>query len=278
MKSKTFNWTILFSVLFVSVFFMACEKEVQATDTDEVAQVQKSTEIDVATDNISAIIEEAFITEESITGRSSAAYETYLPPCMIRTVEVSGMTRTVTLDFGSGCDMPNGNHISGIITMVYERDPSALTRTITYSFSDFYFNYINIDGGGSILREWSNTNGNPQSTNNQNITVTWPNDASAHRVGVKVREWIEGVGSGTWGDNVFLITGNWTTEFPDGDVNSGIVTIPLRRELACRFLVSGEVALSHNELAGTLNFGDGDCDNIAIFTDAQGNEHTIILD
>jgi len=140
------------------------------------------------------------------------------------------------------------------------------------------FNNKNIEGGGSIFREWANDNGNPQSTKNQNITVTWPNAATAHRVGVKVREWVAGVGSGTWGDNVFLITGNWTTEFPNGDVNSGIVTTPLRRELACRFIVSGEIALSHNEMAGTLNFGEGDCDNIAIFTAADGTEHTIVLD
>jgi hypothetical protein len=278
MKTKTLNVIFFLMVSIGTFFFTGCEKEVMVTDDTSVESAQKSAEIDVISDNVSVIVEEAFITEEGITSRSLESYETFLPPCMTRTVEVSGMIRTVTLDFGDGCDMPNGNHLSGIITIVYERNPSALTRTITYSFTDFYFNNKNIEGGGSIFREWANDNGNPQSTKNQNITVTWPNAATAHRVGVKVREWVAGVGSGTWGDNVFLITGNWTTEFPNGDVNSGIVTTPLRRELACRFIVSGEIALSHNEMAGTLNFGEGDCDNIAIFTAADGTEHTIVLD
>jgi hypothetical protein len=278
MKTKTLNVIFFLMVSIGTFFFTGCEKEVTVTDDTSVESAQKSAEIDVISDNVSVIVEEAFITEEGITSRSLESYETFLPPCMTRTVEVSGMIRTVTLDFGDGCDMPNGNHLSGIITIVYERNPSALTRTITYSFTDFYFNNKNIEGGGSIFREWANDNGNPQSTKNQNITVTWPNAATAHRVGVKVREWVAGVGSGTWGDNVFLITGNWTTEFPNGDVNSGIVTTPLRRELACRFIVSGEIALSHNEMAGTLNFGEGDCDNIAIFTAADGTEHTIVLD
>ncbi len=279
MKTKKTNRLFLFVLALGTLFFVSCEKEVDASSDDlSVANVQKSTDIDVASDDISSIIEETFVVEEGISSRSSQAYASFLPPCMTRTVEVDGLTRTVTLDFGEGCDMPNGNHLSGIITIVYERDPDALTRTITYSFTDFYFNAKHIEGGGSILREFSNDNGNPQSTNNQNITVTWPNESTAHRVGVKIREWIEGFGSGTWGDNVFLITGNWTTEFPNGNVNSGIVTTALRRELACRFIVSGQVALSHNNLAGTLDFGEGDCDNIATFTGPDGVEHTIVLD
>ncbi len=278
MNSKIFK-VGYFTSLFLSIFFLtSCEKEVVATDELSVENVQKSAEIDVASDDVSSIVEETFIIEENIAGRSSQSYATFLPPCLTKTVVINGMMRTVTLDFGEGCDMPNGNHLSGVITIVYERNPAVLTRTITYAFTAFYFNNKNIAGGGSIYREWTNTNGNPQSTTDQDIVITWPNDASAHRVGTKIREWVEGVGSGTWGDNVFLITGNWTTEFPDGDINTGFVTTPLRRELACQFLVSGVVELTHNEFGGTLDFGNGNCDNIAIFTGDNGVEHTIILD
>ncbi len=277
MKSSKFKIGILVP-LFISVLFLAsCENnDVDLTDDVSTESIQKSAEIDVVSDNVSSIVEEVFILEEGLVTRSRS--NPFLPECMTKTVIITGFVRTVTLDFEDGCDMPNGNHLSGIITIEYVRDPEALTRTITYAFSDFYFNYKNIEGGGSIYREWINENGNPQSTKNHDITVTWPDGNSAHRVGVKIREWIEGVGSGTWGDNVFEITGNWTTEFPNGDVNTGIVTTPLRRELACRFIVSGVIALSHNDLAGTLDFGDGSCDNVAIFTGPDGVEHTIILD
>ena len=278
MNSKTFKLGLFTSLLVGILFFSSCEKEVIVTDDFSTENIQKSVEIDIVSESISSIVEEAFITEENISSRTVETYTTFFPPCLTRTVVMTGNMRAVTLDFGDACDMPNGNHLSGIITIEYVRDPAALTRTITYSFTDFYINYKNIEGGGSIFREWINDNGNPQSTKNHDITITWPDGATAHRIGVKVREWVEGVGSGTWGDNVYLITGSWTTEFPNGDINTGSVSTPLRRELACQFIVSGVVDLTHNGAAGTLDFGDGSCDNIAIFTDQNGVEHTLVLD
>ena len=277
MKSNKYTSRILVTLLISVLFLTSCKKdEVLVTNDMATESVQKSAEIDVVSDNVSSIVEEVFIIEEGLVTRSKI--NPFLPECMTKTVVISGFTRSVTLDFGDGCEMHNGNYLSGIITIEYVRDPEALTRTITYAFTNFFFNYKNIEGGGSIFRERMNENENPQSTKDQDITITWPNGDSAHRVGVKVREWIEGVGSGTWGDNVFLITGNWTTDFPNGAINTGLVTTPLRRELACRFIVSGVIALTHNDIAGTLDFGDGTCDNQAIFTDSNGVEHLIILD
>jgi hypothetical protein len=274
MKTNFLKIGVLTSLFIGLLLVASCQKE-EATQAEEMntENVQKSTEIDVASDVVSSVVEEVYVIDE--TTLRSAKSETFLPECMTKTVVIENLTCTVTLEFDN-CSF-KGNLLDGTIIMVYERDPEALSRTITYSFLDFYFNNKLIEGGGTILRERFNANGNPQSTKNQDVTVTWPDGKTAHRVGVKVREWIEGFGSGTWGDNVFSITGQWTTEFPDGDVNSGIVTTPLRRELACNFIVSGVIAVSHNELAGTIDFGSGSCDNEAIFTNANGVEHTIIL-
>ncbi len=264
-------------ILFISVLFItSCkEDEIVAADDATTESVQKSAEIDVVSDNVSSIVEEVFIAEEGLVTRSKT--NPFLPECMTKTVVINGFTRTVTLDFGEGCEMHNGNYLSGILTIEYIRNFEELTRTISYTFTNFFFNYKSIEGGGSIFRERINEYGNSQSTKDQDITLTWPDGKSAHRVGVKIREWTEGFGSGTWGDNVFLITGNWSTDFSNGDVNTGLVTTPLRRELACRFIVSGVIALTHNDKAGTLDFGDGSCDNEAIFTDSDGVEHIIVL-
>ena len=275
LKANISTLKLFIFILASSLFLYSCEKEETNTQINELSteNVQKTTEIDVASDVVSTVIEEVYIIDG--TDEPYLKSVTFLPECMTKTVVIADRVRTVTLEFDD-CHFKE-NLLDGIITLVYTKNPAAMTRTITYAFTDFYFNNKNIEGGGSILREKSNTNGNPQATKNQNITVTWPDGKSAHRVGVKIREWIEGFGSGTWGDNVFLITGQWTTEFPNGKVNSGIVTTPLRKELACSFIVSGVIAVSHNEHVGTLDFGDGTCDNQAIFTDPEGVEHTISL-
>jgi hypothetical protein len=276
MQTNIFNRIAMTLMVTGGLFLFSCEKEV-LNEGITADNAQKSAQIDAASDEVDGIIEESYMLEEGIVGRSSEQATTSLPPCMTRTVVMSGLTRTVTLDFGTGCDMPNGNHLSGIITIVYVHDPAAMSRTITFTYDGFTFNNIAFSGGGSVVRILSNTNGNPQSTATVDVTATFPNNATAHRTGTKVREWIEGFGTPAWTDNAFSITGNWSTAFANGDVNSGLVTTALRREATCPFFVSGVLELSHNDNTGSLDFGDGTCNNVALFTGPNGVTYTIQL-
>ena len=76
---------------------------------------------------------------------------------------------------------------------------------------------------------------------------------------------------------MFLITGDWTSTFKDGTVFSSKITQALRREMSCRFAVSGTIEIDRGDTVGLLNFGDGTCDNLAIFTDSEGEETEITL-
>ena len=272
----------MIAVVLLGLVLTGCNdnNEIQEELKSEVIDV-KTTETQAEVDNISedvnVIIEETYLNEEfSDLRKTQTIKDRYLPDCVTITVVLVQNMKTTTIDFGDGCELRNGNFVSGTIILNYERDPEAATRIISYTFEDFYFNYKNVAGGGTILRERSNENGNPQSTKTFEITVTWPDESFASKEGVKVREWIEGVGTGTWGDNVFLITGNGTFTKKDGTILSAEVIEPLRRELACKFLVSGIVNLTKNENTAVLNYGNGDCDDLAIVT-INGEEHEIHL-
>ena len=67
----------------------------------------------------------------------------------------------------------------------------------------------------TIARVKSNENGNPQCTIDMAFTVTFGDGGKVSCKRVKTREWVEGNFNGNWGDNVFLITGNWQTNFAD---------------------------------------------------------------
>jgi hypothetical protein len=164
----------------LAILFASCTKDEKPIETTETPQetVQKTAEIDVASDQVANIIEEVFVLEEGLVGYTKLT--SLLPPCATRTVVIDGLVRTVTIDFGESCELHHGDIVNGIITIVYERDPEALTRTITYTFTDFYFNNKNREGGGSLFRELLNDAGNPQSTFTNDITVTWTTGASAH--------------------------------------------------------------------------------------------------
>ena len=280
MKRQKLTFGIIALVLFGLVLTSCNEsdtiQEELITEEIDLKAAETEAEIDKVSDESSAIIEEAYLLEEFPITKSNVT-DRYLPDCVTITVVIVQNMKTVTLDFGEGCELRNGNFVSGKIIITYERDPEAASKMITYSFEDFYFNRKNVEGGGSILRERSNENSNPQSTKTFDVTVTWPDGLFASKVGVKVREMIEGQSTLAWGDNVFLITGNWTFTRRNGIVLSAKIIKELRRELACKFLVSGTIELSKNLDTAILDYGDGECDDLATVSINGGERREIHL-
>jgi len=267
MKRQKLNLSILVLVLF-GLMLTSCQDDAVVIDDSAATQEidLKSTEtetvLDEVSDESSAIIEEAYLMAEYPETKSFAT-DRYLPDCVTITIVLVQNMKTVTIDFGDGCELRNGNFVSGKIILTYEKDPEAASKMISFEFDGFTFNDKSVEGSGSILRERSNENGNPQSTRTGNVTVTWPDGTFANKNGTKIREWIEGVGTGAWGDNVFLITGNWMFTKKNGTVLSATILTELRRELACKFIVSGLIELQKNDNTALLDYGDGDCDDLA---------------
>ncbi|MFD0862709.1 hypothetical protein ACFQ1M_10885 [Sungkyunkwania multivorans] len=286
MKTSFKKQRSIFLTLMAIVALYSCSNEEVAMEDPTAATLDqeltaRDAQIDIATDEVNSIVETVYFNDElestDPASRSGMSPSNFLPDCVTITTVVTATTREKTIDFGDGCELPNGNVLSGIIYMSYAKDMEAATKTISVSFENFFVNEINIAGSMSRLRQRANDANNPQSTINVDITVTWPDQSFASRLGTKVREWVAGVGSGTWGDNVYLITGSWTSTFRNGTVHSGEVVEPLRRELACLFLVSGTIDLQRNDATATLDFGDGSCDNTASLTLSNGEVLEITL-
>lgn len=55
------------------------------------------------------------------------------------------------------------------------------------------------------------------------------------------------------------------------------VTTPLRRELSCRFIVSGVLEISRLGNSVSLDFGDGSCDAKGTLTYSDGAEEEVVL-
>lgn len=279
MKRQKFTIGML-TIAFLGLLLFSCSEKdtVQdgiTTEAIDLKAAETEAEIDQISDETSALIEEAYLTEEFPETKSNANSR-YLPDCVTITVVIVQNMKTVTIDFGDGCELRNGNYVSGIIKLEYDRNPG-VSVLISFEFEDFTFNNKDVTGGGSILRERSNENGNPQSTKTFDVTVTWPDNTLANKNGVKIREMIEGKDTYAWGDNVFLITGNWNFTKRDGTELSAEVIEPLRRELACKFLVSGVIELNKNINNAVLNYGDGSCDDLATVSINSGEEREIHL-
>ncbi|RDY58062.1 hypothetical protein [Flagellimonas nanhaiensis] len=251
-------------------------EELSSTEVISAAELKYSDETEMISEEVTAIAEDVYATEE--IALTSKNYDSdYLPDCVTITKVITNTTKDVTIDFGEGCEMPNGNVLAGIINLNYALDMEAVSKTIDLTLENFSFNGVSVEGSADILRVRSNENGNPQGTSNASFTATWPEGDTASFTGTRTREWIEGYGTGFWGDNVFLITGKRTYTGRLGNVFVKEVITPLRRELSCRFIVSGVLEISRNDNTVSLDFGDGDCDATGTLTYPDGSEEEIFL-
>ncbi|WP_299338483.1 hypothetical protein [uncultured Psychroserpens sp.] len=271
---------LMLAFVVLGLTFTSCTSDnntVSDPQETEITEVRLSSEIDVAANVVGDIIIDAYELEESDNLDRQSQEQSALPDCVTITVVAQQFFREVTVDFGTEGCVVHGHLLKGQIVFSYTRDPEAQQILITYDLVDFFFDAKNVLGSKTILRELSNENGNPQFTHTLDLTVIWPNGAQASREGLRVREWVEGFGSGVFSDNVFEITGNWSTTFVNGNQHTYEVLTPLRREVICFYLVSGSVDVQRTNFGGTFDYGDGDCDNQATFTTNNGNVIDVTL-
>lgn len=268
----------ILSLMALGLIFTSCSSNEEATENqlEDTLEVQRSAEIDQIDNVLGDLIIEAYEDEESgFADRSPQARD--IPECVTITIVAQQGYRQVTLDFGTEGCFVREHLLKGQIVFDYTRNPEAQQIMINYNLVDFYFDAKNVIGSRSILRELSNANGNPQFTHNLGVTVIWPNGAQASREGTRIREWVEGFGSGVFSDNIFEITGDWTVTFVNGNTHTYNVLTPLRRELICAYFVSGTFDVQRTNFGGVFDFGNGDCDDQATFTFNNGTEIPIAL-
>ncbi|NAS29586.1 hypothetical protein GTQ40_01245 [Flavobacteriaceae bacterium R38] len=245
-----------------------------------VEEIQIADEGALISEEITGIIENIITNEEVATTQAvpfSAANANFLPDCVTISTVVSENSVERTIAFEGSCELPNGNILSGTIKMSHERDITLATRTINFSLENFVFNDVSVEGSSSIVRVRENENGNPQSTVTTNFDAIWPDDTSASFSGLRVRELIEGSGTPTLGDNVILITGNRSFTNRNNVTFQMEITQELRREFACRFIVSGILDITRGNRSASLDFGDGTCDNRGLLTNDEGETRVINL-
>lgn len=292
MKTKKLILGMALALLIVS-----CNKDENndntAAFTSDEAKI--NSKIDVANDDVSDIVEGQFnaTIQDDVAGRpselgnnatllSACATVTRIPA--FGTALTAGTQVTKTIDFGTeGCALNNGNVLKGKIVITFTYDPQATTHTINYEFVDFYHNAIKFAGNKSFTRTMSaGENAHPTVVMNMEMSATFPDGRVFYRVGTRTREFIEGFNTPfNFTNDVHKVTGNWTTTFPNTTVQTSTITTPIIVKMSCVLinkpvLVQGIITFERNGNTATLDYGDGTCDNLAVFT-ANGNSYNIIL-
>jgi hypothetical protein len=285
----------LMAVVAVFVTYTSCENDAtnatQLTSNDAIV----NSKIDLASDDIATIADQLFddINSNTITYRtidnnlsifSNCATITRSPA--FGTVITPGTQVTKTIDFGTtGCTLNNGNIVRGKIIISFVFQPTAVSHTVTYTFDNFYHNNINFEGTKTFTRsmtaQTATSAPHPRVVMELEMTITMPNGDEYVRIGSRTRELVEGFLTPAFIDNIYRITGNWTTTAPNGNQHTATITEPIMAKMSCiavnkPILAKGIITFTRNNITSTLNYGNGECDTIAVFT-VNGISYTITI-
>ncbi|EKT4498302.1 hypothetical protein RYR30_000667 [Flavobacterium psychrophilum] len=287
---------ILLFGLFLALITIGCSKDKETTDDSTVTAEEAgiNAKVDTQNNDVHNIVENQYdnIDSNTLSYKNAASQENYFSPCAIITrvpdfgvVLTIGQTVTKTIDFGTiGCTMSNGNILKGKIILSFVYNPNAPIQTINCSFDNFYHNLRKIEGTKTFTRTMSMATAaspsHPIWVMHMNLTIILPDGRIITRVGTRTSEIIAGYNTPNWTDNVYSVTGNWTTTFPNTVTQTSTITSPIIIKLACTptnsALSKGVISFVRNSHIATLDYGNGDCDNLAVFT-INGVSHTIAL-
>ena len=277
------NSILKITFLFAIILFASCTKDnndlANAFTTED---LQTNAKLDQVANDLSDIIDDQYFTENP-AGKTIAPTESnLLPPCVTVTRTFTSTTWTRTINFGTtGCAMPNGAILRGIIRVSGVLPYTTTNYVITYTFDGFHYNDFLVQGNRTVTRSLGTStyqvNTHPICVMDMNMTFTNSRGIFT-RVGSRTRECVEGYTTAIWTDNVYVITGNWTTTFPNGNVHSNAIsnTTPLRVRLNCDYrVVSGVVNITRPNHTAVLDYGAGTCDNLATISIDGGTPVTI---
>jgi len=167
---------------------------------------------------------------------------------------------TITIDYGDGCSAWMYNVVKSgkiIITIWGWLHEEGSQRIVT--FEDFYVNDNHIEG----VFTYTNLGNASYSCTLVGGKITTPEGDEITRDSERVRTRISGEDTDERRDDVFEITGNAHGKTADGTEYSMEITTPLVRSWDCFWITSGTIEKTINETVIVIDFGDGECDNIA---------------
>ncbi len=256
------------------------------TPTDDAITSKQYEQIESASREIHTVIERFFNTESGIFGISGLQNKNINCPKL--TTENDGTNMTITIDYGDGCETPDGNRTSGKIILVFNVEPSGDnndTTEISYTVENIVYDDITINGNARRSFTYNIETGNAKYDATSSFKFEWGDGVTATSESNRIKEIFREENQGIveedpygYGFDFYAITtGNSSTSFNNEDTYSSEITTPLRYESICGYTVKGVISTIQNSKMVTLDYGDGTCDNEAVQTDSDGNETTIEL-
>jgi hypothetical protein len=280
---KTTFFKPISAVLFAASVLASCEREdamQQGTDQEEEQIVESASVSEDASDDALEITAYAEAQLVSSGGRVNNEL------CAVITHDE--LNKKIIIDFGEGCVGPYGRERRGKIIITYSHviGDSIANRIIT--FEEYFVNNRGVSGTIELRDISINAQGNLQCTKRLvDLTITYPNGERVVFNGSRIREWLAGAGDDDRFNNIYRITGSVQGRWTTGRTFTHEIVEPIIADWSCAAKgnfarVAGVVEVTrlggYKDRKRTVNYGDGDCDNVIVITTFRRTYSLTILD
>lgn len=262
------NLVLFAALLLLGLTFPACQKDNENTKSEQVTAEDITSHNDL-TEQADAEIDESI--PDNFAGGvedRGCATVTYAQP-------KGTWPNTITIDFGTGCNKPDGRTLKGkiIVQQSNAMNVSGAVRTVTYD--NFFIENVQLTGTRTLTNTSPNAAGQPVFTKTGSEALTFPDGTQATRNIDHERTMTAGFGTPARADDVWSVTGTDTGTNRQGDPYTVTITSPLVKRAVCPWIGAGVIEFSLNGKTRSLDFGSGDCDREATLTLADGTTKTV---
>lgn len=188
---------------------------------------------------------------------------------------------SLVMNYGMGTQLSNGRVFSGemIIHNTEESNGNSFMREITYN--NFSVDSMMVSGK-TIMEITGDNNSGKMHNITEDIWLTMPDGTSVHRLSEVTRQWIEGEFTPlVQTDDMMQVTGYVVSTVNENGIESVYkkeIIEPLVKSSFCRYFTSGIIEITMNgNLTASLDYGNGECDYVAILSKVGGESAEIVL-
>lgn len=243
------------------LFATSCSKDDKSVPEEaQLTQAELKTilETDDVAASVDTILADIYLNDSSMGKGSNECYATEY--------NATGFT----VDFNN-CVLNSSDNANGTLSVTYATEGENTTFSAIYM--DFYVGNIKLDGTRSFSIDSNETQGSYSFTVTSDMTATMEDGSVISQNGPK------SFGL-TFGENlessIFSIAGNWALQI-NGNTYSVLVTDTLTGNFACGYLTNGSMDINKNGLEVTVDFGNGDCDEMATVIYPNGATQEVSL-
>lgn len=249
-----------FLAITIGVIIFSCQKDKKEDNKDQPEAIQLSVAGNITETAYDDVFDVILKDGESnnVAGKGNSCATVTL-----NNTEPNTYPKIMTIDFGAGCISTNGVTRKGKLIATLSGKIRTAGTTISVSFENYSVNGFKLEGAFSITNN-SGGAGLGFTTQTTNGKITYPDGTTYYtHSGSHTITQTAGAGTPTFNDDVFSLTGSGTTTSSAGNSLTISITTPLVKIVECKNIVSGVQAFTYNSISGTLNYGDGTCDNLA---------------